>query len=108
MLGSHTWSHPNLCRATPTELASELEQSKRWISERFPKSAIPAISYPYGLESPAVKAAAEGAGYTMGFRVDGGWLPKTVKDSFALPRLNVPAGLSADGLALRLSGLLGP
>jgi hypothetical protein len=24
----------------------------------------------------------------------------------ALPRLNVPAGLSADGLALRLSGLL--
>jgi hypothetical protein len=41
----------------------------------------------------------------MGFLVDGGWLPPRPDNLFALPRLNVPAGLSADGLALRLSGL---
>ena len=103
-LGSHTWSHPNLARATPAELRDELARPLAWLRERFPDRSLPAISYPYGLRSPAVEAAAREAGYTMGFLVDGGWLPAHGANPFALPRLNVPAGLSADGLALRLSG----
>lgn len=104
-LASHTWSHPNLARATPAELSVELERPLAWLREHFPAATLPVLSYPYGLRSPAVEAAARDAGYTMGFLVDGGWLPPRPDNPFALPRLNVPAGLSADGLALRLSGL---
>ena len=104
-LGSHTWSHPNLARATPAELAEELARPLAWLRERFADRYAPVLSYPYGLESPEVRAAARRAGYTMGFLVAGGWLPAHGADPFALPRLNVPAGMSADGLALRLSGL---
>lgn len=105
-LGSHTWSHPNLARATPAELADELARPLAWLRNHFPDGCVPMISYPYGLESPAVRAAAKAAGYTHGFLVTGGWLPHHAADPFALPRLNVPAGMSPDGLALRLSGLL--
>lgn len=104
-LGSHTWSHPNLARATPTELATELERSRQWLESNFASSTVSAISYPYGLESPEVRAAARRAGYDMGFLVSGGWMPVGANDPMALPRLNVPAGLSAAGLTLRLSGL---
>jgi peptidoglycan/xylan/chitin deacetylase (PgdA/CDA1 family) len=104
-LGSHTWSHPNLARATPSELADELSRPLAWLREHFPASCAPILSYPYGLESAGVRSAARDAGYTMGFRVTGGWLPAEPSDPFSLPRLNVPAGMSANGLALRLSGL---
>ena len=104
-LGSHTWSHPNLARSTSDELADELSRPLAWLRQEFPDQHLPAISYPYGLESAAVQAAARAAGYAMGFLVAGGWLPTTLGNLLALPRLNVPAGLSADGLALRLSGL---
>jgi peptidoglycan/xylan/chitin deacetylase (PgdA/CDA1 family) len=104
-LGSHTWSHPNLSRCTPDELCAEMSRPRAWLREEFPESAIPAISYPYGLETPDVRAAAAAAGYSMGFRVDGGWIPDGPVDPLGLPRLNVPAGLSLDGLALRLSGI---
>lgn len=103
-LGSHTWSHPNLTRASPDELADELSRPLAWLREHFAEASLPAISYPYGLESEAVCAAARDAGYSLGFRVDGGWMPEPAGDRFALPRLNVPAGLSANGLALRLAG----
>ena len=103
-LGSHTWSHPNLTRSSPDELADELGRPLAWLREHFAEASLPAISYPYGLESEAVRAAARDAGYSLGFRVDGGWIPEPAGDRFALPRLNVPAGLSANGLALRLAG----
>jgi hypothetical protein len=94
-----------LTRATPAELTEELARPLAWLREQFPEHSLPAISYPYGLRSPSVETAARDSGYTMGFLVAGGWLPAHGADPFALPRLNVPAGMSADGLALRLSGL---
>jgi peptidoglycan/xylan/chitin deacetylase (PgdA/CDA1 family) len=103
--GSHTWSHPNLARASAAELQDELARPLAWLRDHFPERSLPAISYPYGLRSPTVESAARDAGYTMGFLVSGGWLPAQGSNPFALPRLNVPAGMSADGLALRLSGL---
>lgn len=104
-LGSHTWSHPNLTRASPDELVDELSRPLAWLRQHFAEACLPAISYPYGLESAAVCAAARNAGYSLGFRVSGGWIPEQAGDRLALPRLNVPAGLSANGLALRLAGL---
>jgi peptidoglycan/xylan/chitin deacetylase (PgdA/CDA1 family) len=103
--GSHTWSHPNLTRVTPEELHVELTSSHTWLRERFPSALLPWISYPYGLENAEVREATRRAGYAGALRVSGGWLPETGGDQFALPRLNVPAGLSAEGLVLRLSGL---
>jgi peptidoglycan/xylan/chitin deacetylase (PgdA/CDA1 family) len=106
-LGSHSWSHPNLSRLTEAELIGELERPIRWLRSHF-ASVVPWISYPYGLSSPEVERCAASAGYEGGLRVEGGWMDATptLGNLFSLPRLNVPAGLSVDGLRIRLSGLL--
>jgi peptidoglycan/xylan/chitin deacetylase (PgdA/CDA1 family) len=104
-IGSHTWMHPNLSVISPDELHAELARSLDWLRARFPGRA-PFVSYPYGLTSPAVEAAARAAGYAAGLLAGGGWLPTTISDDqFRLPRYNVPAGLSLNGFRLRLSGL---
>jgi peptidoglycan/xylan/chitin deacetylase (PgdA/CDA1 family) len=106
-LGAHTWSHPNLTRLSPPELAAELQKPLAWLRDGWPADrVIPWLTYPYGLENAAVRAVARDAGYSGGLKVDGGWLDAAPTDPFALPRLNVPAGLSVRGLRLRLSGLL--
>jgi peptidoglycan/xylan/chitin deacetylase (PgdA/CDA1 family) len=104
-LASHTWSHANLSASTPKELALELSLARDWISQRFPR-ALSLLSYPYGLSTHAVEVAAEENGYSAAFRVTGGWIPDIDSaDRFALPRYNVPAGLSLSGLRLRLAGI---
>ncbi len=103
-LGSHTWSHPNLARLEQAELAAELTRPLGWLRERF-EEVLPWLSYPYGSWSPAVAAAAKDAGYRAALRVEGGWIRAGRDGDFALPRLNVPAGISADGFALRLAGM---
>jgi peptidoglycan/xylan/chitin deacetylase (PgdA/CDA1 family) len=104
-LGSHTWSHPNLTALAPDELARELTRPLEWLRERF-DAVVPYLSFPYGLSSPAVERAAEAAGYRGALRVDGGWLPREHTNRYALPRLNVPAGLSPTGFRLRCTGIL--
>jgi peptidoglycan/xylan/chitin deacetylase (PgdA/CDA1 family) len=103
--GSHTHSHPNLSRLSDDSLRAELERPLAWLGERF-ANVLPIISYPYGLSSPAVERAAARAGYAAGFRITGGWLPRTAGNAFALPRLNVSSGVSAAGFELRCAGLL--
>lgn len=104
-VAAHTWSHPNLCALTSDELMRELVLSLEWITSRFPKT-LPMISYPYGLLSHDVELAASLAGYTRGFRVDGGWITDLSRARpFAMPRFNVAAGISLDGLRLRLAGI---
>ncbi|HEU4698415.1 MAG TPA: polysaccharide deacetylase family protein, partial [Gemmatimonadales bacterium] len=105
-LGAHTWSHPNLARLQGAALAHELAAPLAWLRERTDR-AIPWLAYPYGLTSPAVAVAARAAGYAGGCLVSGGWLSAaTPHDPFAIPRFNVPAGISRAGFALRLAGLL--
>jgi peptidoglycan/xylan/chitin deacetylase (PgdA/CDA1 family) len=103
-LASHSWSHPNLARLGGDELRVELERPLAWLRERF-EGVSPYLAYPYGLSSPAVARAAKEAGYRAGLLVAGGWLPDGARDHFALPRLNIPAGMSRDGFALRAAGL---
>ncbi|MFQ5688790.1 MAG: polysaccharide deacetylase family protein [Gemmatimonadota bacterium] len=103
-VGSHTWSHPNLNALTESEIREELERSLGWLSDGF-ESAIPWLSYPYGLESPPVREAARAVGYEAAVRVEGGWMRRRPIDRHALPRLNIPAGLSPDGFHLRAAGL---
>jgi peptidoglycan/xylan/chitin deacetylase (PgdA/CDA1 family) len=103
-VGAHSWSHPNLAAVPAEALDRELAGSRQWIAARFP-NAIPWIAYPYGLNSARVRERAAGAGFHAGLTIQGGWFPKNGVDRFALPRLNVPAGLSERGFRLKLSGL---
>jgi hypothetical protein len=50
--------------------------------------------------------ASHDAGYTAGFMIEGGWTTPDPRDPFAIPRLNVPAGVSRDGFVLRAAGLI--
>ena len=104
-LASHTWSHPNLTALAPVELEEELARPLAWLRERF-AGVLPFISYPYGLSSPAVERAAASAGYEAALRIDGGWLRAGSQNRYAIPRLNVPSGISDAGFRLRCSGLL--
>lgn len=105
-LAAHTWDHPNLTALRADELEAQLARPLAWLHEHFAESALPWLSYPYGRHSEAVRKGAHAAGYQGAFRIEGGWLPHDACPGFALPRLNVPAGLSLDGFAIRLAGLL--
>jgi len=101
----HSWSHPDLRALNPAELDEELRRPLAWLRERFPGVTIPWIAYPYGLSSPGVQAAAAAAGFAGGLRVEGGPFRLGRPTSMALPRVSVAAGVTVDGLALRLAGL---
>lgn len=104
-LGAHSWSHPNLSALGPAELESELVRPLAWLRERFGAWVIPWIAYPYGLSAPAVEAAAAKAGYVSGLMAEGGTFRRGRPQPFAVPRVNVPAGVSIEGFALRLAGV---
>ena len=57
------------------------------------------------MSSFAVATATRDAGYTGGLMVEGGAFRPGTIDAFAVPRLNVPSGVTLDGFALRLAGL---
>lgn len=104
-LASHTWSHPNLAALPPAGVAEELARAASWLGARGPTVDAAALAYPYGLApDPAVRAATVPAG-TRAYAVSGGWLGGDTPERTLLPRLNVPHGLSRQGLALRLSGM---
>jgi peptidoglycan/xylan/chitin deacetylase (PgdA/CDA1 family) len=105
-IGAHSWGHPNLAAIGAGDLDGELARPLAWIRERFPEQAIPWIAYPYGLSSAAVEAAAAAAGYVNGLLAEGGTFRRGGgRPAYAVPRVNVPAGVSLDGFALRLAGV---
>ena len=105
-LGSHSWNHPNMTAVDRECLERELAAPQEWLQRRFPDHSIPWFSYPFGLENPEVREAARMAGYDAAVRVAGGWFTPPGEDPMALPRLNIPAGISRKGFLLRLSGLV--
>lgn len=104
-VGSHTWSHPSLPRLSRGEVATELGRSRDWLMARFGSAWIPWLSYPYGHFSPVVTDEAAVAGHRGALAIEGGWIPESAWAQYALPRLNIPAGLSERGFALRAAGL---
>lgn len=104
-LGAHTWSHCNLAAVPADRLATELERPLAWLRGQA-ASVVPWLAYPYGLSSAAVPVAARRAGYVAALLVEGGWLPGRRGDAFALPRQNIPSGLSLAGFRLRMAGVL--
>lgn len=104
-VGSHAWSHPSLPRLSRAEVATELGRSRDWLMARFGSAWIPWLSYPYGHLSPVVTEEAAAAGYRGALAIEGGWIPESAWAQYAVPRLNIPAGLSERGFALRAAGL---
>jgi peptidoglycan/xylan/chitin deacetylase (PgdA/CDA1 family) len=105
-LGSHTWSHPNLASLGGAELATEMCRSREWLRAEFGERAVNWLAYPYGLESPQVRAAAAAASYAGALCIDGGWHHASDVSPFARPRFSVGSRMSVDGLRLRLQGAL--
>jgi peptidoglycan/xylan/chitin deacetylase (PgdA/CDA1 family) len=103
-LGSHSWSHPNLTRLDPRELREELSRPLAWLHERVQRP-LRWIAYPYGSYDRGVAEAAAAAGYEGGLAITGGWMRRPPGDPMALPRLNIPPGLSRLGFILRLAGV---
>jgi peptidoglycan/xylan/chitin deacetylase (PgdA/CDA1 family) len=104
-LASHSWSHPNRSALEPEELEQELFQPLAWLRGHV-DSPLPYLSYPYGLSGPRVESAAEKAGYRAALCIDGGWLHARPERIFALPRQDVPSGISLEGFRLRIAGVL--
>lgn len=104
-LGSHSWSHSNLTTLTAAELELELSQPLQWLRLRGSGSP-PWLAYPYGLYNETVASAASSAGYLGALRIDGGLASRSHRlASTALPRINIPAGISEEGFRLRVIGL---
>jgi peptidoglycan/xylan/chitin deacetylase (PgdA/CDA1 family) len=104
-LGSHTWGHVDLTCVPRPEAEQELRRSLKWLRARFPSN--PAfLSYPYGASREDLGALALEVGYQAGFMVRGGAtrLRAMHRNPMAIPRLNVPRGLSPEGLQARISG----
>jgi peptidoglycan/xylan/chitin deacetylase (PgdA/CDA1 family) len=94
--GAHTATHRNLAALGGDELRDELAGARAAIAERL--GAAPAlVSYPYGLFTAATVRAAREAGYAAGVTMEFG-LAAAGHDALALPRINVPAGISLDAL----------
>ena len=103
-LGSHTWSHPNLAALDPAARDAELRDSLAWLRARY-EGVLPVLTYPYGLQTEAVQRAAEAAGYEAALCITGGWVADR-RRPFAMPRMDVPAGVSRAGFRLRVSGVV--
>ena len=105
-LGSHTWSHPNLAALSPGEVSIEIRRCRTWL-ENFGASEAGVLAYPYGLATAHVLEGAGDSGCAYGLLVEGGHVTdmSTAVSPFAIPRLAIPAGLSGEGLMLRVGGV---
>lgn len=103
-IGSHTMRHPNLAALPEAEVREELSGARAWLAERVPGS-LAWVAYPFGLANATVQRVARACGYEGAFVLDGGWIPAHGADRYALPRLNVSAGVSVRGFRLRLADI---
>ncbi|MFW7339921.1 polysaccharide deacetylase family protein [Pollutimonas sp. H1-120] len=86
-VGSHTLDHPFLPKLSPEVADYQIRQSKQEL-EAVLDSEVTAFCYPYGGESPDVRAMVRSAGYTNATTTQGG-LAKESDDLFGLPRVTV-------------------
>ncbi len=102
-LGAHTWSHPNLGALELVEARAEIARSRAWLRERT-DAVVDWVAYPYGIG----QAGLLGPDMRGGLRIDGGQAVRRGRErrpADDTPRVNVPRGMSLDGLRLRLAGV---
>lgn len=105
-LGAHTWTHPNLTRLDEADVRQELGASRQWLMERTDRYRS-WLAYPYGMVDDASEAVSADLFHGALLVAGGAAVVKgsPVGSAHRIPRINVPRGLSLDGLALRLAGI---
>lgn len=104
-IAMHSHTHANLCTLGDVELAEELASSFRQTRRAF-SDVLPWLAFPYGLSDARVVEATRRAGYEGALLVSGGPVRSIQHlDRFAVPRVNVPNGLSLAGLRMRAAGI---
>lgn len=63
-VANHTWSHPDLRRATEARVRDEIERNEEWIQKTFRITARPWFRPPFGARNSRVDGVAGGLGYT--------------------------------------------
>ena len=105
-LGAHTSTHPNLTRLDQGDVRREMEASREWLMERT-ELYRNWLAYPYGMMDGVSESVASDL-FDGALLVAGGAAVvkgRRVGSPHRVPRLNVPRGLSIDGLAIRLAGI---
>lgn len=64
-LGSHTYSHPDLTKLAPTQIADEIRRNDAFLANMYGVDARPYFRPPYGRHNPAVDAVAADLGYSV-------------------------------------------
>ncbi|HKC40425.1 MAG TPA: polysaccharide deacetylase family protein [Gemmatimonadales bacterium] len=102
-LGVHSRTHRALPTLSDAELGDELVRSREVIA-RETGTAAEVFAYPYGAWNSRLREAVHAAGYRAAVTLDYG-LNRAGADLLALPRVNVPAGISDAALEAWLAGL---
>ena len=102
-LGVHSATHRSLPSLTDAELEYELVTS-RSIVHRATGACPEFFAYPYGRWDARVRARVRAAGYRAALTLDAG-LNDAASDLLALPRINVPAGISRAAFEAWTAGL---
>jgi peptidoglycan/xylan/chitin deacetylase (PgdA/CDA1 family) len=102
-VGAHSATHRSLTELGDAELQRELVDSRRTIVRRTGVTP-DFFAYPYGLWDSRVGQAVREAGYRAAFTLGNGG-DATSPHRWALPRLNVPAGIGHSAFQAWTSGL---
>ncbi len=86
-VGSHTLDHPFLPKLSPDIAAFQIKQSKQELEDIL-AADVTAFCYPYGGETPEIRAMVRDAGYTNATTTERG-LARTSDDLYGLPRATV-------------------
>jgi len=100
-LGVHSATHRSLPALDERDLHREVVES-RDVIRRHTGVMAEFFAYPYGLWNDGVRQAVRSAGYRAAFTLEGG---DSMADTWALPRLNVPAGIDEAAFEAWMAGL---
>jgi peptidoglycan/xylan/chitin deacetylase (PgdA/CDA1 family) len=106
-IGAHTCGHPALPTLRAAEMRRELEQGADRIAQQLGRRPR-LLAYPYGAWTAQVRDATRAAGYEAAFTLHAACIRKPDIDLLALPRVNVPAGITRAAFEAWASGLLPP
>jgi poly-beta-1,6-N-acetyl-D-glucosamine N-deacetylase len=102
-IGVHTMTHRNLASLPREEIAWELREARRRLTEEL-GVVQPVAAYPYGDTNADVWAEMQSAGFQAGFSLEFG-LVRPDAEPFNLSRVSVPAGIGMSNFACWGSGL---
>jgi peptidoglycan/xylan/chitin deacetylase (PgdA/CDA1 family) len=104
-VASHSWRHANLTGLATADVVNEVNRPLEWLCDHFGNAVESWLTYPYGFATAATLERVREAGYDGALLVGGGWVPRPLTDRWAVPRLNIGAGMSIRGFYLRISGV---